>query len=159
MLMGGGAAFDEEEEEEDDDDEETQKLEEADKLRMDANELFKQEKYEAAILVYNDALQVLSSFEASSATTSSHQLESKINCTLNKASCYLKLNDFDKVIELCGWVLTKESSHPKALYRRAVAFMNKQQFNEALADVNFALEKYPGNEMLLNLKSQITQKL
>ncbi|MBH0219687.1 tetratricopeptide repeat protein, partial [Listeria monocytogenes] len=69
----------------------------------------------------------------------------KVSCNLNDAACKLKLKDYKQAAKLCTKVLDLESTNVKALYRRAQAYMNLVDLDEAEIDIKKALEIDPNN--------------
>lgn len=54
---------------------------------------------------------------------------------MNASQAYLKQKNYSKVIEYCGKVLKEDPNNLKTLYRRGVAFLNNQDFDESKADL------------------------
>lgn len=50
---------------------------------------------------------------------------------MNASQAYLKQKNYSKVIEYCGKVLKEDPNNLKTLYRRGVAFLNNQDFDES----------------------------
>jgi tetratricopeptide (TPR) repeat protein len=136
-----------------------EKINESNQVRLQANELFGQDRFEDAIKMYDEAVAILDSFEINDPGMATHQRNARILCCLNKASCFLKLEQFEQAVEMSTWVLSCQPQHPKALYRRAQAYLALDQNDAALADVEKALGAHPNNEMLITLRAQIVQKM
>lgn len=64
----------------------------------------------------------------------------------NLASCYLRNNLWDVVIELCNKVLSFDPSNIKALYKLGVAYKNDRNFEKALEVFNQVIDLEPQNK-------------
>ena len=62
-------------------------------------------------------------------------------CSLNLASCYLKLNENSKCVQQCSEVLQSNPEDRKALYRRGQAYSALKAYPAAVADLGGALER------------------
>jgi len=75
-------------------------------------------------------------------------------CELNKAACYLKLEDFTDAKEACNNVLKDEKQNVKALYRRAQAELGLKNFAECMKDCKAVVEVDPQNREVRALLKQ-----
>merc|ERR1719162_741396 len=66
--------------------------------------------------------------------------ELKKACELNKAACYLKLEDYIEAKKACEAVLKDEASNVKAIYRRAQAYLALKEFPECMRDCKKVVE-------------------
>ncbi|XP_028396977.1 peptidyl-prolyl cis-trans isomerase FKBP62-like isoform X2 [Dendronephthya gigantea] len=82
----------------------------------------------------------------------------QVQCYLNLAACQLKLERYQHVIENCTKVLLNDSANIKALYRRAKAYTALNDFDDASADLNTALDLEPKNKEVTLLQNQLNQK-
>lgn len=73
--------------------------------------------------------------------TSSGAAALRDKCSLNLASCYLKLEQHDKCAEQCSEVLQGNPEDRKALYRRGQSYSALKQYPAAVADLRAALER------------------
>lgn len=64
----------------------------------------------------------------------------------NLASCYLRNNHWDNVIELCNKVLSFDMCNIKALYKLGVAYKNDRNFEKALEVFNQVIDLEPQNK-------------
>ena len=91
-------------------------------LKEEGNELHINKQYEAAVAKYAEAKENLTTVlawpKAASLTRS---------CSLNQASCYIQLQDWTKVEEICSSVLSTEAFNLKALYRRGLAYKRQAE--------------------------------
>ena len=76
-------------------------------------------------------------------------------CQLNLAAVHLKTKDFKKVVENCSKVIEIDGSNVKALYRRAQAYCETQDFLEAEVDIKAAILLEPANADLVALQKKI----
>lgn len=63
----------------------------------------------------------------------------------NIASCHLQYKNYCHAIEMCNKVLFVEPNNVKALFRRAVAYMEIQEFDQAKADLKQVQQLEPRN--------------
>eukprot|EP00253_Pinus_taeda_P013632 PITA_13632 len=69
----------------------------------------------------------------------------KVTCNLNNAACNLKLKEYREAAKLCSKVLEVDSKNVKALYRRAQAYIETADLDQAESDLKKALEIDPSN--------------
>ena len=132
-------------------------LDQATSYRKTANDLFSAGVYEGAIELYNSALDKLS--QVDNAENDNSVLEARILCILNKAACYLKLDQNEQAINCCDEILRLQPNNLKALYRKARALHNLSRYVEA-REILLALIKsgYP-DENIKNLHEQNELKI
>ena len=75
---------------------------------------------------------------------------------LNVAQGYIKLRKFDKAIDSCDFVLKEDSTHEKALYRKAVAFQGQTSYAKSIEVLKELLEAHPGNKAATQLLIEVT---
>ena len=66
---------------------------------------------------------------------------------LNRSLCYVKLNQPDKAISDCSFVLEQDKNNVKALYRRASANKLKQKYELVAKDLKKLLSLEPNNQI------------
>ncbi len=66
---------------------------------------------------------------------------------LNRSLCYVKLNQPDMAIADSGFVLERDASNVKALYRRASAYKIKKNYDLVAADLKKLLILEPNNQI------------
>ena len=93
-------------------------LEQGKTLKREGNELHDSEHYHDAAMKYEVAKKLLQDYRPKSKEAS----DIIKGCCLNLASCYIKLSDWDKTIDICTEVLAQEHNNFKALYRRGLAY-------------------------------------
>jgi len=95
-------------------------------IKMEANQLFKDGKIEDAIKMYTKALMACKENEKEKLI--------KADIYANRAACYRQLYASDKVVSDCTECLKLNSTHVKAMIRRAQAYESLEKFKEALND-------------------------
>lgn len=108
----------------------------ADRRRMDGNNLFKEEKLEAAMQQYEMAIaymgddfmfQLFGKYQDMA-------LAVKNPCHLNIAACLIKLKRYEEAIAQCTIVLAEDQNNVKALFRRGKAKSELGQTDAARED-------------------------
>eukprot|EP00930_Biecheleria_cincta_P047157 TRINITY_DN32630_c0_g1_i1.p1 TRINITY_DN32630_c0_g1~~TRINITY_DN32630_c0_g1_i1.p1 ORF type:complete len:577 (+),score=95.23 TRINITY_DN32630_c0_g1_i1:58-1731(+) len=124
-----------------------ERIERARKRKEDAAELFRKGRVRLAASHYD----TLASFFArldnykhdGNERAEAESLRQVAN--LNRAACLLKLNDIKTVKELCTKVLDENPQQPKALFRRAKAYMALKEYVNAAEDLQNLLDVDPAN--------------
>lgn len=75
---------------------------------------------------------------------------------LNRAFCYLKLDDWNKSVEDCSLVLAVTPKNAKALYRRSQGYMAMNRLEEAFKDLSLATILEPTDK---NIKVELSRCL
>ena len=112
----------------------------ANAVKEEGNALHKEGKYAEAAEKYQTAKGNLEGNESAAA-----QQVRKL-CSLNLASCYLKMQQHDLVVKECASVLHVDSDNVKALYRRGQAYAAMGQHSMAGSDLAAALHINPEDE-------------
>merc|ERR1711865_380935 len=86
--------------------------------------------------------------------------EMKKVCELNKAACYLKLEDHAEAKKACDTVLKDERNNVKAIYRHAQAELGLKNFADCMRDCKRVVEIDANNKDARNLlkQAQVGQK-
>ncbi|XP_023950784.1 peptidyl-prolyl cis-trans isomerase D [Bicyclus anynana] len=79
----------------------------------------------------------------------------KLQCNLNLAACFSKIEDYRSCITSCSAVLRIDSDNEKALYRRAQANFALQNYEAAISDLRRADEVSPKNTAVLRLLEDV----
>lgn len=117
--------------------EKEEKLEEAKKMKAEGNQLFGAMKFDEAIVVYSNALQVCPlAYEKDRAMIYS-----------NRGACKIKLEKFEKALEDCSKALELDPNYMKCLCRRADIHMQLDKLDEALVDYKKIMEMDPANNV------------
>ena len=114
----------------------------------EGNALFKEEKYQEALDVYTEALQV-DKFHA--------RANAKLFC--NRAACFSKLGKHSEAIDDCTKAIQLDRSYQKAFLRRARAFTETEEFNQAVKDYETLLSLDRRNQEYLDLLNDAKVKL
>jgi len=107
------------------------RLAEAEKAKAQGTVLFKAGKHEGALEKYEDAIYYVESDGEDASPI-------VLSCTLNAATCALKLAAFDKAVDCCTKALAIDADSVKAHFRRGSAYMRMRCFAEAKADLRRA---------------------
>ena len=125
----------------------------ANAIKEEGNALHKQGKYAEAAEKYQAAKGNLEGNESAAAQ------QVKKSCSLNLASCYLKTQQHDLVVEECGSVLHDDSNNLKALYRRGQAYAAMGKNSMAESDLATALRVNPQDEHVAAALKEVRGKL
>jgi len=150
---------------EDDDDHDHRKLKSADRMRLvqrnkdEAGELFKGKNFLHAAARYTKSLGHCGKFVDMTPEVKVQVEEIKVILYLNLAQCYLKLEQWNKVVPNCKDALSFDENNVKALYRRAYALFKLKKIDDANKDVKRALKIKADDKSLLKLKKVIDAHL
>jgi FK506-binding protein 4/5 len=72
----------------------------------------------------------------------------RLHALTNTAACLLKIGEYGEGIESCKQALRMEEDNVKTLYRRAVMYRKRDEFEKARADIGRAIELDPGDKTL-----------
>ncbi|CAH2251691.1 peptidyl-prolyl cis-trans isomerase D [Pararge aegeria] len=78
-----------------------------------------------------------------------------LQCNLNLAACFTKMDDFRACIRCCSAVLNIDSENEKALYRRGHANFALQNYEAALSDLKRADQVSPKNKAVQKLLEDV----
>jgi tetratricopeptide (TPR) repeat protein len=81
-----------------------------------------------------------------------------IPSNLNISYCYLKLKEWQKVVDHTTRVIEFDSRHVKALYRRCLAYINLQKFEKADLDLVVLEDSIGGSKELEELENLFEKK-
>eukprot|EP00951_Prasinocladus_malaysianus_P023343 scaffold198130_cov45-Prasinocladus_malaysianus.AAC.1 len=133
---------------------EGQKVERATELKQKGNELFKAGKNERALKKYTKAFKLVeheSSFKDGQRSDAAKALRK--SCLLNQAAAQLRLKRHRDVVSTCTKIIDVDRTCVKALYRRAEAYIEMEEFLEANIDLKRALDVEPENrDVIVKLK-------
>lgn len=135
-------------------------------LKEEANAQFESKRYKEANSLYAKAISVSSPYYNSDATAAMDQGEgSTENATTllatlysNRAATYLQMQQFNHCLDDCSYALQKLDPNNVKCYVRAIrACVQLGQLNRAADFANEALQKSPGNSVLIKEQSQLEQ--
>eukprot|EP01137_Pigoraptor_chileana_P014175 Opistho-2@68503 len=121
-----------------------EKFSDASILKDDANTLFKEGNFDGALRKYHEALMhvlhTTSDISRSYGERMSDSERDQINdlivaCYANLAMCLSKKGRWDRVVINCNKALEIQPNHAKALYRRAVAYIELGEIFKAESDL------------------------
>eukprot|EP00051_Salpingoeca_urceolata_P016895 m.227074 g.227074 ORF g.227074 m.227074 type:complete len:343 (-) comp18810_c0_seq8:118-1146(-) len=124
------------------------------KLKEQGNALYKAKKHAEAAEKYTQALGHVERIQSPDAAARAGVTEKQVAevdqfwvpCLLNLAAAKLQLSAFAEVIDYCTRALERHPDHPKALFRRGQAHLQKGRDLElAIADLSRASELVPSD--------------
>ena len=92
-----------------------------------AGELFKEGKVDAAVEKYTEALEIVDDVESEAGA------KIKKGILLNRSAALIKIGEDEIVVDDCTEVLGMEPGNSKALFRRAMALVNLDRWQEAVS--------------------------
>jgi peptidylprolyl isomerase len=114
----------------------SEKIQSSMEAKANANDLFKQSKFEEARKRYQQGLDYLSSTWGAEAEEGKQIKELKVTLNSNLSMCCLKTKDASRARDFAQAVLDIEPDHPKALYRLSQAYGMLGQFESAIDLLN-----------------------
>lgn len=112
-----------------------------------AHQMYREGKYEEALVFYTDALSLAKT------------KPQKIALHSNRAACYLKLHDFKQAAEECTSVIELDYNHTGALMLRAQTLVTLKEYHSALFDVTRLIELNPSSEVYRDLQARLKTQL
>eukprot|EP01098_Paradermamoeba_levis_P015208 TRINITY_DN7592_c0_g1_i1.p1 TRINITY_DN7592_c0_g1~~TRINITY_DN7592_c0_g1_i1.p1 ORF type:complete len:784 (+),score=306.59 TRINITY_DN7592_c0_g1_i1:93-2354(+) len=122
-----------------------QKIEVAQKKKLQGNQVFKEYDYAEAAGYYAQALSYIEDLYKPTEEQQKEVRELKISLLLNISACFLKLNKFARAIENCKKVIELDPTNIKALFRRAQANIKLKDLDAAMNDLKEANKLEPSN--------------
>merc|ERR1711871_1270516 len=125
-----------------------------------ATNLFKSSRFAMALGRYKKIVDLFNYIDNFKEENKEKAKDLKKVCELNKAACYLKLEDFVEARKSCTTVLKDDSQNVKALYRKAQAECSLKNYLECMSDCKKVVEIDAQNKdaRLLMKKAQAGQK-
>jgi|MDTB01.1.fsa_nt_gb peptidylprolyl isomerase len=118
-----------------------EKMEEAVKSKNDGTALFKEKRFAEAMQAWDEAAEAVGDEELSEDAK-----DMWVTCKLNCAQAAISNQDSTRAVKFASEALGKAPKNVKGLYRRAVARNNLGLAEEALEDLDLALELDPENK-------------
>ncbi|KAJ8954660.1 hypothetical protein NQ314_007060 [Rhamnusium bicolor] len=115
----------------------TNEIEEAQKLKEEGNEAFKNNDWDQAIRLYTKAINL----------TTSETRDVSVYYK-NRAAAYLKLENYEAALEDCDKSLQISPLDPKALFRRCQALEGLKRYEEAYRDATQIFKDDPTNKAI-----------
>eukprot|EP00672_Neobodo_designis_P027612 CAMPEP_0174853956 /NCGR_PEP_ID=MMETSP1114-20130205/29654_1 /TAXON_ID=312471 /ORGANISM="Neobodo designis, Strain CCAP 1951/1" /LENGTH=715 /DNA_ID=CAMNT_0016088623 /DNA_START=43 /DNA_END=2190 /DNA_ORIENTATION=- len=122
-----------------------QRLRGAQERREQGVNLFKQEHFQEAQKRFVQALSILAELYDNTGDNKAKKEEIALSCHLNIASCSVKQGLWKIAVSNCTKALEIKPDHPKALYRRGQAQAQLHEHEEAIKDLEKALELSNGD--------------
>ena len=83
----------------------------------------------------------------------------KIACYTNLSACQLKLKQYDRVILNCEKSLSLDGDNVKSLFRRASAYLECHNCDDAEKDIHAILRLEPNNSAVKQLETRLKKLL
>lgn len=101
-------------------------------------------KHRSAIKQYEKAITVLESIRNHEVDSQTVETKNDLLALfwLNQAQCYMKLHEYDSVMERCNKALQLRPNHLKCLVRRAEAHRARQEWREAMRDYQKVIDTH-----------------
>jgi len=109
-------------------------------LKAEGNKLHSLKKFKEAAEKYQQAIQNLA------AHASEQSIDLRVSCQSNLASCHLQQGSYQECVSACDVVLSENPANRKALYRRGQALAELGSVEDAIRDLQKALELSPEAE-------------
>lgn len=109
----------------------TEKIHTANLRKDQATEFFRQGKFDLAVKRYSKAADFVNYKHDFSDEEKNEASAIETAIRLNKAAAFLKLKKWSDVVSECDKILKESPSHPKALYRKALALEENLDWDEA----------------------------
>lgn len=128
-----------------------ERIEAADRRKVDGNELFKEGKIAEAMQQYEMALAYMGDDFMFQLFGKYHDMAIAVKnpCHLNLAACMLKIHRFEEAIGHCSVVLAEDPKNTKALFRRGKARAELGQTDAAKDDFEKARKLEPDNKEVI----------
>lgn len=117
-----------------------ERLADATKLKDSGNKLFQEKKFKEALSAYQEGVELVDG--SSNAELEAVYVALKLNC----AQACISAADYASAVVHANEAIKKDPNNVKALYRRGLARNHLGLSEEALEDLNLALEKDPENK-------------
>ncbi|CAK0832627.1 unnamed protein product, partial [Prorocentrum cordatum] len=118
------------------------------------NSLFKAGRLDLALGRYKKVGDVFTYIDNYPEDVKAKARDLKQACELNRAMCYLRMNDYDEAKAACNRVLKDDKGNVKALYRRAQCEHALRNFEECIGDCKRVAEADPQNREVRALLKQ-----
>uniref|UniRef100_A0AAY4AA54 peptidylprolyl isomerase n=1 Tax=Denticeps clupeoides TaxID=299321 RepID=A0AAY4AA54_9TELE len=126
-----------------------EKLEQSLVVKHKGTQFFKANRYHQAVIQYQRIvswLEMECGVGKDQQQTIQHHL---MVAQLNLALCYLRMREFSHVVDNCNKVIELDADNEKALFRRAEAQLQRNEFALAMSDFRRVLDVNPSNRAAL----------
>jgi tetratricopeptide (TPR) repeat protein len=117
------------------------------RAKEEGNVLFRKGLFETALVKYSEALEGCADPESATALAIRN----------NRAACYHQLSDYSSVVADTNYVLQKEPSNFKALFRRMLALEPLERYQAALEDARALLQQDPRNDVANKVQHRLSK--
>lgn len=133
-------------------------------VKNTGNYHFGEGRFKGAVRKYHKCLRYLNHIcqrlkELKDADIKEHYLDIRttyiLQCNLNLAACYMKLEDYRSSLNYCNEVLELDPRNEKALYRRGQANFALKNYDDALFDLKQADKVAPNNKAVHKLLDEV----
>ncbi|KAK2197447.1 bifunctional ATPase [Babesia duncani] len=125
----------------------------ASKNKQEGNVLLGDGNIEMAIIHYVKSIQYCAKASKPNEEQAQQLSDLRLASNLNLAMCYLKLKTeagYNKAVNAATAALEISPNNPKAIFRRAIAYEELNNLDQAMADALHGLDKHPENLDLIN---------
>ena len=137
----------------------------ANELREQGNESFKQSQFKKAVNYYSQAINTIldplnineSDEDLSSLQNVLKKDDCLVKCFNNRAQCHLKLESYKKAVDDANKVLLANADETKALFRRSQALKELNRFDESLRDAKRLIQIEPKNNQFITYIQSLTR--
>ncbi|ORM42049.1 Peptidyl-prolyl cis-trans isomerase B1 [Babesia sp. Xinjiang] len=136
-----------------------ERIQAASDAKATGNQKFMKGQYRSAISMYEDGLRYLTARDEWPDDARQVSDRIKLQCHLNLANCFLKIEDYFNAETNATEGLRLEPSNIKGLYRRALARIKTGSFAETIEDLTQLLKIEPKNADALSLYKMAKVKL
>lgn len=136
-----------------------EKLEQSEISKNKGTDYFKAGKYKIAVRYYQRIVDYLKSEESLKDEEADKRKALLLAAHLNLAMCHLKLSEDLDACQSCDEALALNPKNEKGLFRRGMANLNLQNFDEAMRDFTAVLDIDPDNKAAKNQLAITTHKI
>ncbi|KAI7862495.1 CobB/CobQ-like glutamine amidotransferase domain-containing protein [Spinellus fusiger] len=135
-----------------------EKIQGALKQKTVGNEFYKSGAYDLALIAYRKGREYVADVWDCEPNELIQAKETIILLHANISACYMKMRQWDKVIEVCEKILDRDPRNVKACYRIGQAYEAIGDFDNGLGFIAVGLKATPGNKELQSLKESLLQQ-
>jgi import receptor subunit TOM70 len=117
------------------------------RAKEEGNVFFRKGLFETALVKYSEALKSCKDQESATALAIRN----------NRAACYHQLSDYSSVVRDTNYVLQRDPSNFKALFRRMLALEPLERYEAALVDARALLRQDPRNDVANKVQHRLSK--